>query len=64
MVRGEGYQINDNYWPFQSYKGTNLCYDMLCWSVKSDQEEKERDLLNGNIIINIENFITNIDEEH
>ena len=34
---------------------------MLCESVNSDQEEKERDLLNGNHIINLNNFITNID---
>ena len=31
---------NDNDWKFQSYKGTNLGYDMLCESVNSDQEEK------------------------
>ena len=34
---------------------------MLCESVISDQEEKEGDLLNGNCIINLNNFITNID---
>ena len=32
-------------WKFHSYKGTNLCYDMMCESVNSDQEEK--DLING-----------------
>ena len=31
---------NDNDWKFQSYKGTNLGYGMLCESVNSDQEEK------------------------
>ena len=53
---------NDNYWTFQSYKGTNLGYDMLCESVNSDQEEKDGDLLNVNHIINLKNLITNIDE--
>ena len=38
-------KYNDNDCKFQSYKGTNLCYDMLCESVNSDQEEKEEDLL-------------------
>ena len=31
---------NDNDWKFQSYKWTNLCYNMICESVNSDQEEK------------------------
>ena len=59
-----GGRIKHNYnnWKFQSYKGTNLGYDMLCESVKSDQEEKEGDLLNGNRIINLNSFITNIDK--
>ena len=35
---------------------------MLCESVKSDQEEKEGDVLNGNRIINLKNLITNIDK--
>ena len=52
---------NDNNWKFQSYKGTNLVYDMLYESVNSDQEEKEGDLINGNLIINLKNFITNMD---
>ena len=34
---------------------------MMCESVKSDQEEKEGDVLNGNRIINLNNLITNID---
>ena len=33
-------QKNENDCKFQSYKGTNLGYDMLCESVNSDQEEK------------------------
>ena len=45
-----------------SYKGTNLGYDMMCESINSDQEEKEGDVLNGNCIINLNNFITNIDK--
>ena len=35
---------------------------MLCESVKSDQEEKFGDLLNGNRIINLKSLITNIDK--
>ena len=46
---------------FHGYKGTNLGYDMMCESVNSDEEEKEKDLLNGNRIINLKNLITNID---
>ena len=34
---------------------------MLCESVKSDQEEKEGYLLNGNPTINLNSFIKNID---
>ena len=34
---------------------------MMCESVKSDQEEKEGDVLNSNRIINLKNLITNID---
>ena len=52
---------NDNDQKFQSYKRTNLGYDMICESVNSDQEEKQGDLLNGNCIINLKNLITNID---
>ena len=52
---------NDNNWKFHSYKETNLCYDVICKSVNSEQEEKEGDLLNGNRIINLKNLITNID---
>ena len=44
---------NDNDWKFNSYKGYNLGYDMMCESVNSDQEEKEVDILNGNRIINL-----------
>ena len=51
---------NDNDWKFHSYKGTKLGYDIICEPVNSDQEEKERDLLNGNRIINLNNLITNI----
>ena len=50
---------NDD-WKFHSYKGYNLGYYMMCESVNSDQEEKEGDVLNGNRIINLNNFITNI----
>ena len=50
---------NDNDWKFQSYKGTNLGYDMMCESVNYDQEEKEGNVLNG--IINLKNLITNKD---
>ena len=33
---------------------------MMCESINSDQEENEGDVLNGNRIINLQNFITNI----
>ena len=52
---------NDNDCKFQSYKGTNLGYDMLYESVNSDQKEKEGDVLNGNHTINLNNLIINID---
>ena len=42
---------NDIDWKFQSYKGTNLGYDMLFESVNSDQEEKEGDLLTVIILL-------------
>ena len=54
---------NDNDWKFQSYKGTNLSYDMIFESVNSDQEEKEGYVLNGNCIINLKNLITNLDKK-
>ena len=34
---------------------------MMCDSVNSYQEEKKRDVLNGNRNINLNNLITNID---
>ena len=34
---------------------------MMCESVNSYQEEKEGDVLNGNRIINLKDFIINID---
>ena len=48
-------------WKFQSYKGAKLGYDMICESINSEQEEKEGDVLNGNRIINLKNFITNME---
>ena len=42
---GGAIKQNDNDWKFQSYKGTNLGYDMICESIDSDQEEKEGDVL-------------------
>ena len=62
MAGGGRIKHNDNYWKFQSCKGTNLGYDTLCESVNSDQEEKEGDAINGNRIINLNNLITNIDK--
>ena len=35
---------------------------MMCESVNSDQEEKEGDVLNVSRIINLKNFITNMDK--
>ena len=60
MAWGGRNKQNDD-WTFHSYKGTNLGYDMMCESVNSDQEEKEGDVLNGNRIINLKDFITNMD---
>ena len=60
MAGGGRIKQNDD-WKFHSYKGTNLGYDMMCGSVKSDQEEKEGGVLNGNRIINLKILITNID---
>ena len=62
LISGGGrIKHNENDWNFHSYKGTFSCYDMLCESVNSDQEEKEVDILNGKRIISLKNFITNID---
>ena len=61
---GWGGRINQdhNVRKFQSYKGTNLGYDMICEYVNSDQEEKKVYVLNGNRILNPNNLITNIDK--
>ena len=61
MAGGGLTKHNNNKWGFHSYKGNNLGYEMLCQSVNSGQEEKERDLRNGNRIIKLKNLITNID---
>ena len=61
MAGGGRIKHNDNYCKFQSYKRTNLGYDMICESVNSDQEKKEGDVLNGNHIINLKNLITKVD---
>ena len=53
---------NENGWKFKGYKGDNLGYDMMCKVINSDEEEKEGDVLNGNRIINLNNFISNIDK--
>ena len=53
---------NENDWKFKSYKGTNLGYYMMCGCINSNQEEKEGDVLNGNRIINLKNFITKMDK--
>ena len=45
---------------FRDNKGTNFGYDMICESINYDQEEKEGDIVNGNRIINLQDFITNI----
>ena len=49
---GRRIKHNDNDWKFHSNKGTNLGYDMICESVNSDQEEKEGDVLNDNLLSN------------
>ena len=60
MAGGGRIKKNDD-WKFHSYKGTYLGYYMICESVNSYQEEKEGDVINGNRIINLKNFITNMD---
>ena len=40
-------------WIFQTYRGTNLDYDMLCEPTSSDNEEKEGDGLSNNCLINL-----------
>ena len=59
---GRRIKQNENDWKFKRFKGTNLGYDMMCESIDSDQEEKERDVLNGNRIINLNNLTTKIDK--
>ena len=62
MDRGRGrIKHSDDDWKFQIYKGTNLGYDMLCNSINPGQEEKEGNLPNSNIIIILNNLITNTD---
>ena len=60
MAGGGRIKQNDD-WKIHGYKGTNLGYDMICESAKSDQEEKEGDILNSNCIINLKNFITKLE---
>ena len=63
VAGGEGaYQKKKNDWEFQSYKGTNIDYDVLCETVNSDQEEKMADILNGNHIITLINLVINVDK--
>ena len=61
MAGGGRIKHNGNDWKIQSYKGTNLGYDMLFDSVNSNQEEKEGDLLDNNRVISLKNLIINID---
>ena len=52
---------DDPEWKFQSYRGTNLAYDILCEPICSDNENKEGDNLSGNRVINLKILTTNID---
>ena len=63
LVAGGRIKHNDNDWKFQKYKGTNLDYDMLSESVNTYQEEKEGDVLKGNLIINLKSLSTNIEKK-
>ena len=45
---------------FQTHRGTNLDYDMLCEPIGSENEEKEGDNLSGHLLTNLQNFATNI----
>ena len=49
-------------WIFQTYRGTNLDYDMLCDPTSSDNEEKEGDNLSSNHLMNQKRFTTNIEK--
>ena len=46
---------DDSDWKFQTHRGTNLAYDMLCEPISSDNEEKEGDNLSRNRLINLKN---------
>ena len=50
---------DDSDWKFQTYRGTNLSYDMFCAPTSSDNEDKEGDNIRGNRPINLK-----IDNQH
>ena len=53
---------DDPEWKFQTYRGTNLCYEMLCEPTSSDNEEKEEDKLNSYLPINLKLLTTNLEK--
>ena len=52
---------DDSDWNFQTYKGSNLSYEISCEPKSSDDEYKEGDNLSGNLPINPKNITTNTD---
>ena len=43
---------DNSVWKFQTYRGNNLDYDLLCEPTSSDNEEKEGDNLSDNCLVN------------
>ena len=52
---------DDKEWKFQTYKGTNLAYDMLREPTCLDHKEKKEDNLSGRRLINLKILTTNIE---
>ena len=52
---------DDKECKFQTYRGTNLDYDLLCEPTCLDHKEKEGDNLSGGRLINLQILKTNIE---
>ena len=53
---------DDPDWIFQTYRGTNVDYEMLCEPTSSENEEKEGDNISGNSLFKLIVFTTNIEK--
>ena len=42
----------DSDWKFQTYRGSNLAYDMLFETIGPENEDKQGDIINGNCLVN------------